>query len=118
MNLSIAFHPQIDGQTECTIQTIEDMLRACVLDFESNWDDHLPLIEFVYNNNYLSSIVMSPFEASYGRRCRSHIGWFEVGETQILGPDLVHQAVEQVKLIQERLKTTQRRQKSYTNVIA
>ncbi|KAH0757858.1 hypothetical protein KY290_021351 [Solanum tuberosum] len=94
VNLSTAFHPQTDGQTERTIQTIEDMLRACVIDFKGSWDDHLPLIEFAYNNSYHSSIQMAPYEALYGRRCRSPIGWFEVGETGLIGPDLVHQAVE------------------------
>ncbi|KAH0711565.1 hypothetical protein KY289_007524 [Solanum tuberosum] len=116
VNLSTAFHPQTDGQAERTIQTLEDMLRACVIDFKGNWDDHLPLIEFAYNNSYHSSIQMAPYEALYGRRCRSPIGWFEVGEAQLLGPDLVHQAMEKVKVIQERLKTAQSRQKSYTDV--
>ncbi|WMV19671.1 hypothetical protein MTR67_013056, partial [Solanum verrucosum] len=83
-----AFHPHIDRQAECTIQTLEDMLRACVIDFK----------------------------ALYGRRCRSHIGWFEVGEAGLIGPDLVHQAMEKVKVIQERLKIAQSLQKSYTDV--
>jgi len=74
VKLSTAFHPQTDGQAERTIQTLEDMLRACVIDFKGNWDDHLPLIEFSYNNSYHSSIAMAPFEALYGRRCRSPIG--------------------------------------------
>ncbi|KAH0669343.1 hypothetical protein KY285_023504 [Solanum tuberosum] len=116
VNLSTAFHPQTDGQEESTIQTLEDMLSACVIDFKGNWDDHLPLIEFAYNNNYHSSIQMAPYEALYGRRCRSPIGWFEVGEVGLIGPDLVHQAMEKVKVIQERLKTAQSRQKSYTDV--
>ncbi|CAN4090624.1 unnamed protein product [Withania somnifera] len=81
VNLSTAFHPQTDGQAERTIQTLEDMPRACVLDFKGSWDDHLPLIEFAYNNSYHSSIKMAPYEALYGRKCRSPIGWFEVGET-------------------------------------
>ncbi|WMV19370.1 hypothetical protein MTR67_012755 [Solanum verrucosum] len=92
------------------------MLRACVLDFKGNWDDHMPLIEFPYNNSYHSSIGMAPFEPLYGRQCRLSIGWFEVGETQILGPDLVHQVVEKVKLIKKRLKMAQSRQKSCTDV--
>ncbi|WMV14317.1 hypothetical protein MTR67_007702 [Solanum verrucosum] len=115
VNLSTAFHPQTNGQAERTIQTLEDMLRACVIDFKGNWDDHLPLIEFAYNNNYHSSIQMAPYEALYGRRCRSPIGWFEVGEAGLIGPYLVHQAIEKVKVIQERLKTAQSRQKSYTD---
>ncbi|WMV50450.1 hypothetical protein MTR67_043835 [Solanum verrucosum] len=81
------------------------MLRACVIDFKGNWDDHLPLIEFAYNNSYHSNIQMTPYEALYGRRCRSPIGWFEVGEVGLIGPDLVHQAMEKVKVTQERLKT-------------
>ncbi|WMV54974.1 hypothetical protein MTR67_048359 [Solanum verrucosum] len=104
MNLSTAFHPQTDGQAECTIQTLEDMVRACVIDFKGNWDDNISLIEFAYNNSYHSSIQMAPYEALYGRRCRSRIGWFEVGEAGLIGPFLVHQAMEKVKVIQERLK--------------
>ncbi|WMV37184.1 hypothetical protein MTR67_030569 [Solanum verrucosum] len=92
------------------------MLRACVIDFKGNWDDHLPLIEFSYNNNCNSSIQMAPYEAFYERRCRSPIGWFEVGETGLIGPDLVHQAMEKVKVIQERLKIAQSCRKSYTDI--
>ena len=115
VNLSTAFHPQTDGQAERTIQTLEDMLRACVIDFKGSWDDHLPLIEFAYNNSYHSSIKMAPYEALYGRKCRSPIGWFEVGETLLFGPDLVYQAIEKVKVIQQRLKTAQSRHKSYAD---
>ena len=114
--LSSAFHPQTDGQAERTIQTLEDMLRACALDFKGSWDDHLPLIEFAYNNSFHSSIGMAPFEALYGRKCRSPIGWFEVGEAAVSGPDSVFEAMEKVKLIRERLKTAQSRQKSYADV--
>jgi len=74
VKFSTAFHPQTDGQAECTIQTLEDMLRACVVNFKGSWDDHLPLIEFAYNNSYHSSIAMAPFEALYGRRCISLVG--------------------------------------------
>ncbi|XP_060212075.1 uncharacterized protein LOC132639651 [Lycium barbarum] len=79
------------------------------------WDDQLPLAEFAYNNSYQSSIQMAPFEALYGRRCRSPVGWFELGEAQLLGPDLVQQALENVALIRERLQTAQSRQKSYAD---
>ncbi|WMV29938.1 hypothetical protein MTR67_023323 [Solanum verrucosum] len=85
-----------DGQAERTIQTLEDMLRACVIDFKGNWDDHLPLVEFSYNNSYHSSIVMAPFEAFYGRRCRSSVGWFEVGEFALLGPEVVYEATKKI----------------------
>ncbi|WMV46633.1 hypothetical protein MTR67_040018 [Solanum verrucosum] len=112
VNLSTDFHSQTDCQAKRTIQTLEDTLRACVIDFKGNWYDHLPLIEFVYNNSYHSSIQMAPYEALYGRRCRSSIGWFEVGEAGLRGPDLVHQAMKKVKIIQERLKIAQSRQKS------
>lgn len=77
---STAFHPQTDGQTERTIKTLEDMLRACIMDFGGNWENRLPLIEFCYNNSYQSSIQMAPYKALYGRRCRSPIHWDEVGE--------------------------------------
>lgn len=92
------------------------MLRACTLDFKGSWDDHLPLIEFAYNNSFHSSIGMALFEALYRRKCRSPIGWFEVGEAVVSGPDSVFEAIEKVMLIRERLKTTQSRQKSYADV--
>ena len=74
VNLSTAFHARIDSPAEGTIQTLEDMLQACILDFKGSWDDHLPLIEFAYNNIYHSSIKMAPYEALYGQKCRSQIG--------------------------------------------
>ena len=77
------------------------MLRACVIDFRGSWEDHLPLIEFSYNNSYHSSIQMAPYEALYGRKCRSPIGWFDIGETELIGPDMIQQAVDKVKLIRE-----------------
>ena len=89
VNLSTVFHPQTDGQTKRTIQTLEDMLRSYVIDFKGIWDDHIPLIKFAYNNSYHSSIQMAPYEALYGRRYRSPIGWLEVGEVGSIGPDLV-----------------------------
>ncbi|GKE10316.1 putative reverse transcriptase domain-containing protein, partial [Tanacetum coccineum] len=77
LDMSKAYHPQTDGQSKRTIQTLEDMLRACVLDFRGSWDVHLPLVEFSYNNSYHSSVRCAPFEASYGRKCRSPIMWAE-----------------------------------------
>ena len=77
------------------------MLRACVIDFEGSWDQHLPLIEFAYSNSYQASIQMAPFEVIYGQKCRSPVGWFETGEQKLLGPDLVQDALEKVKLIRE-----------------
>ena len=96
MKLSTVFHAQTGVQAECTIQTLEDMLRACVIDFKVIWDDNIPLIEFSYNNSYHSSISMVPFEALYGRRCRSSIGWFEVCEFLLVGPEIIYEAIEKV----------------------
>ena len=79
VNLSTTFHPHTNGQAERTINTLEDMFRACVIDFKGSWNDHLPLIEFSYNNSYHSSIQMAPYKALYRRRCRFPVCWFEVG---------------------------------------
>ena len=84
MNLRIALHPQTDIQLERTIQTLEDIFRDCIIDFKGNWDKHLPLVEFAYNNCFHSSISMAPYEVLYGRRCISPIGLFEVGESLLL----------------------------------
>ena len=107
LDFSTAFHPQTDGQLERTIQTLEDMLRACVLDLKGSWEIHLPLIEFAYNNSYHSSIEMAPFKALYGRKCRSPICWNEVGERKLLGPKLVQLTTEKIQLIRERLLASQ-----------
>ncbi|GJS79774.1 putative reverse transcriptase domain-containing protein [Tanacetum coccineum] len=88
LDMSTAYHPQTDGQSEHTIQTLEDMLRACVIDFGGSWDVHLPLAEFSYNNSYHSSIRCAPFEALYGRKCRSPVLWAEIGESSLIGPEL------------------------------
>ncbi|XP_070013088.1 uncharacterized protein [Nicotiana sylvestris] len=91
------------------------MLRACIIDFGGSCDEFLPLAEFAYNNNYQSSIQIAPYEALYGRWYRSSVDWFEPGEARLLGTDLVQDALEKVKVIQERLRTAQSRQKSYAN---
>ncbi|WJX12700.1 hypothetical protein P8452_03168 [Trifolium repens] len=113
LRMSSAYHPQTDGQSERTIQSLEDLLRACVLEDGGSWDKYLPLIEFTYNNSYHASIGMAPFEALYGRRCRTPLCWYEDGESVMLGPELVQQTTEKVKMIQEKMKATQSRQKSY-----
>ncbi|KAL0439960.1 UNVERIFIED_CONTAM: Transposon Tf2-11 polyprotein [Sesamum latifolium] len=118
LHFSTAFHPQTDGQSERTIQTLEDMMRACVIEFRGNWDDHLPLIEFAYNNSFHSSIGMAPYEALYERKCRSPICWDIEGLRQLEGPELVQETVETVDKIQtvkQCLKATQDRQKSYVD---
>ena len=89
VQLSTTFHPQTDGQSEKTIQILEDMLRACVMDFGVGWSKFLPLVEFAYNNSYQASIEMAPYEALYGRKCRSPVCWFEVGEKRLMGPELI-----------------------------
>ena len=89
---------------ECTIQTFEDILRACIIDFKGNWDKHLPLVELAYNNSFHTSISMAPYEALYGRRCRYPIRWFEVGEPLILCPNLVYKTLEKVHITRNRFK--------------
>ncbi|KAI3813749.1 hypothetical protein L1987_18481 [Smallanthus sonchifolius] len=83
LNISTAYHPQTDGQSEMTIQTLEDMLRACIIDFDGSWDSHLPLAKFSYNNNYHSTIGMPPFEMLYGRKCRTPVCWGEIGQKDL-----------------------------------
>ena len=115
LNFSTAFHPQTDGQSERVIQILEDLLRLCTLDFKGGWEEHLPLVEFAYNNSYQASIKMAPFEALYGRRCRSPICWTEVGDGRLLGPQIVQETTEKIALIQQRIRTAQSRQKSYAD---
>ena len=116
LTMSTAFQPQTDGPSERTIQVLEDMLRACVLDHKGSWEEHLPLVEFSYNNSYKASIQMAPYEALYGRPCRSPLCWTEVGESSITGPDLIRDTSEKVSLILQRLLTAQSRKKSYADV--
>ena len=92
---------------------MEDLLRACVLDFGDSWEDHLPLVEFSYNNSFQASIGMAPYEALYGRPCRSPSCWLEAGEALPIGPTMVQQTSEQIELIRQRLQTAQSRMKSF-----
>ncbi|WVZ49837.1 hypothetical protein U9M48_001163 [Paspalum notatum var. saurae] len=112
---SSAYHPQTSGQVERVNQILEDMLRACALTYSTKWDECLPLAEFAYNNSYQKSLEMAPFEALYGRRCRTPLNWSEPGERVTFGPELVTQAEEQVKFIHSNLKRAQSRQKSYSD---
>ncbi|GJZ26067.1 putative reverse transcriptase domain-containing protein [Tanacetum coccineum] len=114
--MSTAYHPQTDGQSERTIQTLEDMLRACAIDFGKGWVNHLPLVEFSYNNSYHASIKAAPFEALYGRKCRSPVCWTEVGEAQILGPELIQETTEKIIQIKQRMQAARDRQKSYADL--
>ncbi|GJT22601.1 putative reverse transcriptase domain-containing protein [Tanacetum coccineum] len=112
LDLSTAFHPQTDGQSERTIQTLEDMLCACVIDFGSSWDRHLPLVKFSYNNSYHASIKAAPYEALYERKCRSTACWSEVGDSQLTGPEMIRETTEKIIRIKNRLLTARSRQKS------
>ncbi|GJU89950.1 putative reverse transcriptase domain-containing protein, partial [Tanacetum coccineum] len=116
LDMSTTYHPETDGQSERTIQTLEDMLRACVIDFGKGWDKHLPLIEFSYNNSYHASIKAAPFEALYGRKCRSPVCWAEVGDVQLTGPEIIHETTEKIVQIRQRLQAARDRQRSYANV--
>ncbi|GJS65791.1 putative reverse transcriptase domain-containing protein [Tanacetum coccineum] len=111
LDMSTAYHPQTDGQSERTIQTLEDMLRACVIDFGKGWVNHLPLVEFSYNNSYHASIKAAPFEALYGRKCRSPVCWAEVGEVQLTGPEIVQETTEKVIQIKQRIQAARDRQR-------
>ncbi|GKB41490.1 putative reverse transcriptase domain-containing protein [Tanacetum coccineum] len=116
LDMSTTYHPKTDGQSEITIQTLEDMLRACVIDFGKGWGKHLPLVEFSYNNSYHASIKAAPFEALYGRKCRSPVCWAEVGDVQLTGPEIVHETTEKIVQIRQRLQAARDRQRSYANV--
>jgi hypothetical protein len=115
LNLSMAFHPQTNGQSERTIQTLEDLLRSCVLEFGENWEDLLPLVEFTYNNSHQTTIGMAPYEALYGRKCRTLICWEEVGERKLLGPEMVQLTTDKVRVIKKRMKEAQDKQKCYAD---
>ena len=98
LHFSTSFHPQTDGQSERTIRTLEDMLRACVMEFKGSWDTHLALMEFAYNNSYQVSIEMAPFEVLYCRKYRTLVCWDEVGEKRLVGPELMQITSEKVKV--------------------
>nr|GEV34061.1 hypothetical protein [Tanacetum cinerariifolium] len=116
LDMSRAYHPQIDGQSERTIQTLEDMLRAYVLDFGKSWNVHLPLVEFSYNNSYHTIIKAAPFEALYARKFRSPICWAEVSDSQLTDPKIIHETTEKIVQIKSRIQVVHNRQKSYADV--
>ncbi|GJU75670.1 putative reverse transcriptase domain-containing protein [Tanacetum coccineum] len=115
LSMSTAYHPKTDGQSERNIQTLEDMLRACMIDFGKGWVKHLPLAEFSYNNSYHASIKAAPYEALYGQKCRSPVCWAEVREAQLTGPELIQETTEKIVLIKQRMQAAQDRQKSYAD---
>jgi hypothetical protein len=104
MNFSLAYHPQIDGQTERVNQILEDMLTVCTLKDNQSWDKCLPYAEFSYNNSYQESIKMTPFEFLYGRKFRTPLFWNEHGENQIFGPDILQEVERQIEMVRENLK--------------
>ncbi|GJU85264.1 putative reverse transcriptase domain-containing protein [Tanacetum coccineum] len=116
LDMSMAYHPETDRQSKRTIQTLKDMLRACVIDFGKGWERHLPLVEFSYNNSYYASIKAAPFEVLYGRKCRSPVCWAEVGDVQLTGPEIIHETTKKIVQIQQRLQAARDRQRNYANV--
>ena len=110
-----AFHPQTDGHSERTIQTLEDMLRACVMEFKGSWDTHWALMEFAYNNSYQTIIKMAPSEALYGRKCRTPMCWDEVRERRLVGAELVQITSEKVKVVRDNLKIARDRKRIYAD---
>ncbi|GJV84028.1 putative reverse transcriptase domain-containing protein [Tanacetum coccineum] len=116
LDMSMAYHPETDGQSERTIQTLEGMLQTCVIDFGKGWGRHLPLVEFSYNNSYHASIKAAPFEALYGRKCRSSVCWAEVGDVQLMRQEIIHETTKKIVQIRQRLQVARDRQRSYTNV--
>ncbi|GJV61218.1 reverse transcriptase domain-containing protein [Tanacetum coccineum] len=99
LSMSTTYHPETDDQSERTIQTLEDMLRACVIDFGKGWVKHLPLVKFSYNNSYHASIKAAPYEALYGQKCQSPVCWAEVREAQLTGPKMIQETTEKIVLI-------------------
>ncbi|GKE93696.1 putative reverse transcriptase domain-containing protein [Tanacetum coccineum] len=114
--MSTAYHPQMDGKSERTIQTLKDMLRACAIEFGKGWVNHLPLVEFLYNNIYHASIKAAPFEALYGRKCCSPVCWTNVGEAQLLGPELIQETTDMIVHIKQKMQAARDRQKSYADL--
>ncbi len=96
LNFNTTFHPQTDGEFERTIQILEDMLSSCAINFRGSWEEHLPLVEFPYDNSYQASIQMAPYEVLYGRKCRSPICWDDIGERKTLGPEIVQHIVDKI----------------------
>nr|GFC75687.1 putative reverse transcriptase domain-containing protein [Tanacetum cinerariifolium] len=115
LDMSTAYHPKTDGQSERTIQTLEDMLRACAIDFRKGWVNHLVLVKFSYNNSYQASTKVAPFEALYSQKCCSPVCWTKVGEAQIFGPKLIQETTEKIIQIKQKIQAARDRQKSYAD---
>lgn len=109
LHLSTAYHPQTDGQIERTNQILEDMLRACAIQYGASWDKSLPYAEFSYKNSYQATIKKAPFEALYGRKCRTPLFWDQAGEKQVFGPEIIEDAERQVQIVRENMRIAQSR---------
>ena len=115
LTMSSTYHLQIDGQSKRTIQSLEDLLRTCVLDHLGAWDEVLPLIKFTYNNNFHASIGIELYEALYGRKCMTPLCWYHNGEAVLVGPELLEQTTEKVRMVRDRMQASQSRQKAYAD---
>jgi hypothetical protein len=115
LRFSSTYHPQTDGQTERVNQILEDMQRACALQYGRSWDKSLPYAKFSYNNSYQESLKMAPFEMLYGQRCQTLLFWNETGDRKVFGPDILEEAEKQVHMVKENLRVAQLRQKSYAD---
>jgi hypothetical protein len=115
LHFSSTYHPQTDGQTERVNQILEDMLRACALQYGRSWDKSLSYTMFSYNNSYQESLKMAPFEMLYDRRCRTPLFWNETREWKVFGPDILQEIEKQVRMVRENLRVAQSRQKSYAD---
>jgi transposase InsO family protein len=115
LHFSSAYHPQTDGQTERVNQILEDMLRACALQYGGSWDKSLSYVEFSYNNSYQESLKMTPFEMLYGRGCRTLLFWNETGERKVFRPNILQEAEKQVHMVRENIRVAQSRQKRYAD---
>nr|GEX58136.1 putative reverse transcriptase domain-containing protein [Tanacetum cinerariifolium] len=111
LDMSTAYHPETDGQSERTFQNLEDMLCTCVIDFGKSWDRYLPLLEFSYNNSYHTSIKAAPFEALYGRKCHSPVCWAEVGDAQLTAPEIIYETTKKIIQIKSMIQAARDRQK-------
>jgi hypothetical protein len=104
LNFSSAYHPQTDGQIERMNQILEDMLRACALQYGTSWDKSLSYAEFSYNNSYQKSLKMAPFEVLYGRKCRTPLFWNQTGESKVFRPEVLQEAERQAQTMRQNLK--------------
>ena len=114
--MSTPYHPQIDGQSERTIQILEDLLRVCIIEFGGHWEDHLPLVEFTYNNSYHATIDMASYEALYKRKCCTYVCWDEIRERKLLRPEHVQITTDKVKVIRKKINEARDKRKSYVDI--